>query len=286
MSSLADKRTLAQRLGLDGIIVDPPTLGTRDIWQRRGTGLLTDELEGLDWECPYCGKSIRLVAMDSAQSYDRFYPDKIGVDVEERVETEDGTVVKRTYFVCECPRKTCKGKIFAVVGKFEDGTPEGTTRIVESYPYPNVSATTLSASIPRLIREDFAEASRCFYAHSYKGVVVLCRRVVQDIVIHLKETEKIEIEGRDPAEQIKELWRLGAITKDMFDTATHITQFGGFGAHPQNDGLDNISPALAERILEVTNQFLEALFVMRGRNKEFNKHIQEARQKPKPNTGI
>lgn len=239
-----------------------------------GTGMLDrTTLEGLDWECPYCGKAVRLVAMDSSNSYDRIYPDALGIEVpasENWAQFEDS----RTYFICECPRESCKGKIFAVLSKYEDGS----RRISQAYPYLNVRPDILPNSIPRKIRDDFAEASRCFHARAYKGVVVLCRRVVQGIAIHLKE-EGVEIEGRDPADQIKSLWHLSAITRDMFDTATHITQFGGFGAHPQDDGLDEISPALAERIIDVTHQFLQALFVMRARNKEFNKRIQETRQK-------
>jgi len=116
------------------------------------------------------------------------------------------------------------------------------------------------------------------YVRAYKGVVVLCRRVIQDIAINLRENEGIEIEGEEPAKQIKSLWKLGGITKDMFETCTHITQFGGFGAHPQDDGLDNIDTKLAERILGVTMQVLQAVYVMRGENKEFNKMIQLARQ--------
>jgi hypothetical protein len=173
-----------------------------------------------------------------------------------------------SYIIAECPRASCKGKVFATI----HWLPGGLREIAEAYPYPNARSESFPDSIPANIREDFAEASRCYHVAAYKAVVAMCRRVVQDIA-----REK-SIDGRDPNEQIKQLYAQNLITKEMFETAQHVNKFGAFGAHPQADTLDKITPGIASRVLEVTYRMLLALYVLRGDNKIFNKHIQQIRQ--------
>lgn len=228
------------------------------------------EFEDLDWECPYCGKAVRLVMLDSTNkewaTRDR---DTTMMGVSETVvyDLQGFPESEVSHIIAECPRAACKGKIFGRVH-----WKEGKRQIVEAYPYPNVHSASFPESIPANIREDFAEASRCYHVAAYKAVVAMCRRVVQDIAAEKK------VEGRDPSEQIKQLYAQNLITQDMFETAQHVNKFGAFGAHPQTDALDKITPDIASRVLEVTYRMLLALYVLRGDNKVFNKHIQKIRQ--------
>ena len=265
----------SKMLGLDGFVVDAPIIGSKD-----GLSLIAHGQDGefmiyerhafedLDWECPYCGKSVRLVMLDSTDRMRARDPDMtmMGVD-EKNYDKYAGMEIDICYLVAECPRESCKRKLFVTVHWVA-----GIREIAEVYPYPNVRADSFPDSIPAKIREDFAEASRCHGVTAYKAVVVMCRRVIQDIA----HQEKIE--GRDPSEQIKEMFAKKLITKHMFDTAQHVNQFGVFGAHPQDDGLDKITPNLTSRVLEVTYQILPAMYVLSGDNKIFNRHIQQAKQ--------
>jgi hypothetical protein len=226
--------------------------------------------EDLDWECPYCGKAVRLVMLDSTnkESADDPRTTMAGVSETEVYDEHNNPESEVSYIIAECPRASCKGKVFATV-HWNRGE---LNQIVEAYPYPNVRSASFPDSIPANIREDFAEASRCYHVAAYKAVVAMCRRVVQDIA-----REK-NVEGRDPSEQIKQLYAQHLITQDMFETAQHVNKFGAFGVHPQTDALDTITPDLASRVLEVTHRMLLALYVLRGDNKIFNKQIQQIRQ--------
>jgi len=141
-------------------------------------------------------------------------PDMTMVGVSEKnYDTYPDVEIEVSYIIAECPRASCKGKVFATI----HWTPGGHGHeIAEAYPYPNATSASFPDSIPANIREDFAEASRCYHVTAYKAVVAMCRRVVQDIA-----REK-SIDGRDPSEQIKQLYAQNLITKEMFETAQHV----------------------------------------------------------------
>ena len=100
----------------------------------------------------------------------------------------------------------------------------------------------------------------------------MCRRVVQGIA------KDKEILGDTNKEQIKAMRSAGLIAEPMFDAAHEIRHYGGYGAHPQDDGLDDITPAIAESLLELTNQFLQNIYVMAGRNAELAQRRQAVAQ--------
>jgi hypothetical protein len=263
MSSQIDRRSLAERLGLECLIVDPPGAacegGTmiRDRWR----------YDELDWDCPHCGFPAHLLLLDSTNNDDaNWVQPAAGIEIGNE-DSDPGEHV--VYLLCRCPRASCKGFVFAVADA-------ETRRIKQAYPYTRATADSFERSIPQNIREDFAEATRAIHATAYKASVVMCRRVIQDIA------KEKHIPGDTNKEQIKQMNASGLITKPMFDAAHEIRHYGGFGAHPQDDGLDEITRETAESLLELTNQFLQNIYVMAGRNAELAKRRQATAQPSKP----
>lgn len=83
----------------------------------------------------------------------------------------------------------------------------------------------------------------------------MCRRAMQQIAIDKGAS------GNRLIDQIDDLHKNGLITKSLHDAAHEIRHFGNFGAHPRDDGLDDISSDDANVILKLTNQFLMDLYV-------------------------
>lgn len=250
MVTYTDRRTLAQRLGLERLIVDQA---------RETVPMIKDPWTygELDWDCPHCGFPVHLLLLDSANDDgSNWSSSAAGVDSEQPITGEH--VV---YVVCRCPRAECKGFVFAVIDA-------ATRKVKEAFPYTRATADSFDHHIPAFIRDDMAQATRSFYASAPKGTVVLCRRVIQDIAKDKK------IDGDTNKLQILAMHTSGLITKSMFDSAHEIRHYGGYGAHPQDDGLDDISPEIAESLLELTNQFLQNIYVMAGRNAELAKRRQ------------
>jgi len=141
--------------------------------------------------------------------------------------------------------------------------------VARVFPEPQTSPDDYHESIPENIRKDFAEAKRCYFADAYKGTVVMCRRVVQ-LVVRDKISDKTVWEMK-LHKQIDELLKAGLITKSLHELSTEIRHFGNFGAHPQDDGLDNITPEDAETIETFTGDLLVDLYVRPSKTAEMTK---------------
>lgn len=204
-------------------------------------------------ECPHCGDTVALVP------------------VHRPVNTRD-----LSYFVALCPnhkREFCK-PIFAVYQPLND-------HIQERYPIPTFDASRVHKSIPEGIREDFAEGARCSYVDSYKAVVVMCRRVLEAVACN-----KLGAKSKDAKGSTFKLYILidllhaeGFITKDLKDSAHEIRQFGNYGAHVQDDGLDEVTRQEARDAREVTGQFLSSIYVAPAKTEELRK-AREGKGKP------
>jgi hypothetical protein len=183
----------------------------------------------LDVHCPRCGHLIHALPETDAVYHISPYMDS------------------QAYLVVRCPRHLCD--VFFVIY-------DRLNRRVESvYPFPDSSVGDFHSAIPESIRKNFAEARRCWFADAHKGVVVMCRRAMQQIA-----GDK-GAEGSRLIDQIDDLRTKGLITKSLHDAAHEIRHFGNFGAHPRDDGLDAITPDDANTILNLTNQFLVDLYI-------------------------
>jgi hypothetical protein len=144
------------------------------------------------------------------------------------------------------------------------------------FPQPSTQAGDYHESIPEIIREDFAEANRCYFANAYKGVVMMCRRIVQQVARN-KLAEKI-ISRRDLHKQIAELLNSGLITRSLHGLSTEIKHFGNFGAHPQEDGLDKITYEDAEIIMRFTEILLRDLYIIPFETAKMSKKRSDAKK--------
>jgi len=213
----------------------------------RATRLITalevqKTVDGYDLDCPYCGVFTSFMVEGSGGFDDLFL-----------------------YQVVRCRRKDCWQLVFLKVLKNDD-------RVVEIYPYPNSTPESFSDSIPKAIREDMAEAMKCYHAGALRMAIVACRRVIQDIA----RDKKIDADSN--REQIKAMLDKGIITAPMSDAAQEIRHFGGYGAHPQDDGLDNITKDIAAGMLDLTDWFLKVTYEMTGRATAFAKRRQAVKQ--------
>jgi hypothetical protein len=171
------------------------------------------------------------------------------------------------YLVCKCPRwRECGRHIYATFA------PRASI-IFELYPFPSSSPDGFHPSIPPKIREDFAEATRCFYAKSFRGVVVMVRRLLQDI-----SRDKGIARGENIKAEITELLASGWITKSLFNAAHEMRHFGSFGAHPQDDGLDDVTEDDVAALFAIANQFTEHIYVLPHQTAELAKKRQMAQQ--------
>jgi len=174
------------------------------------------------------------------------------------------------YLICACPRvRDCGSILFARYDSSNDC-------IDEAYPFPSASAAKMPEVIPLKIREDFAEALRCFYAKAYRGVVVMCRRALQNVTKNKGIKEKSDLK-----EEIKEMLAQGLITKSLYDAAHELRHFGAFGAHPQDDGLDNIGRDEATQLLRILQQFTDHIYVLPDAASRLAKQRQGAQQRRK-----
>ncbi len=183
----------------------------------------------LDMHCPRCGHLVRAVPQTQPIFHISQYSD-----------TE-------AYLIVRCPRDLCD-VAFVVYDRLNN-------RVRRVYPFPKTSASDFHQAIPEKMREDFGEARRCWYIDANKGVVVMCRRVLQHITLDKGAT------GRNLMEQINDMLAKGLITRSLHDAAHEVRYFGNFGAHPQDDSLDNISDDDAKIVMDIVNQFLLDLYV-------------------------
>ncbi len=102
----------------------------------------------------------------------------------------------------------------------------------------------------------------------------MCRRALQNIALD-KKIPRAEIK-----EQIKQMQMAGLITKPLSDAAQEIRHFGGFGAHPQEDILDETTETDALKVFRQLDQIVRNIYVMPAETKELAKRRQGIQQKP------
>jgi hypothetical protein len=243
------------QIGAERLICGFPQLGTRsavDLVSASGRKIpmARDDdniYRELSWPCPFCGVTVELKAV--------------------KVVFGDGA----DYLVCRCPRdRKCGALLFVKYDRI------GRDAIEEVYPFPNASPETFNDAIPKKLRDDYAEAVRCFYAKAYKGVVVMARRLLQNLARDkgIKRGENIKTE-------IAELFAKGLITKSLHDAAHEMRHFGGFGAHPQDDDLDNVTHQDVDAMFTIMRQFTEHVYVLPSQTAELAKKRQQLQQSKK-----
>ncbi len=118
------------------------------------------------------------------------------------------------------------------------------------------SEPSVDSRVPEGIAADFAEAARNFNIASYKSSAVMARRTIQKMCLNLGATK-----GKKLHEQVTELQGNGKLHPDLAAIATEIRFLGNDGAHPEDDGLDEITADDAKEILDFTAELLDDLYV-------------------------
>jgi len=171
---------------------------------------------------------------------------------------------QRVYFIARCSYFDCHAPFFAIFDPHAYSA-----RIVGTYPYPNVQAEQFDDAIPEELRADFAEAHRCQYAYAHKSTVTMCRRVIEKTaILNLDEVDRVNPPNHRYPGQTKKLHELidtmfakGLLISALRDMAHEIRFFGNYGAHAQDDGLDEVTADEVDDMMQLTEQILHALYV-------------------------
>ncbi len=162
------------------------------------------------------------------------------------------------WLIVRCPTRLCELS-FVIYNRLND-------RIFSVYPLSNSNPQDYHQAIPEKIREDLAESDRCFNANAYKAAVVMNRRAIQNMV--LDKIEDKSIKNKKLYEQIDALFNAGFITKHLKDTAHEIRHFGNYGAHPQDDNLDETTREDVEIIDRLTWDLIRTIYITPFQTKE------------------
>jgi hypothetical protein len=149
-------------------------------------------------------------------------------------------------------REACKG--FGVVLGYRQ-IPQYPFTFRAFYPIgqPN---DKVDEAIPAKIADDFREALRCRWIEAYKATVTMCRRSIQSSCLDQK------VDSKRLVAQIDELASKGMITEPLRQFAHAVRLEGNDGAHPDPDGLENVTPKDADDIIEFTREYLHHVYVM------------------------
>lgn len=156
------------------------------------------------------------------------------------------------WLIVKCPTHLCELS-FVIYDKLND-------RVRRVYPLPSFDPSDYHEAIPEKVREDLAEADRCFHADAYKAAVTMNRRAIQRIV--LDKIKDPEIKKKKLWAQIDALFEKGFITKDLKETAHEIRHFGNFGAHPSDDLLDNTTLEDSKIIDRLTIDLIRTIYIV------------------------
>jgi len=63
--------------------------------------------------------------------------------------------------------------------------------------------------------------------------------------------------GNHLHEMLSDLKDRGLIDPATYNTATGVRQFGGYGAHPQDDYLKDVDRGVADLVLKVTQRLIQ-----------------------------
>lgn len=198
--------------------------------------------ETLRVTCPWCGALVRATALTDG------------------FERDNGV-----YVLVECPGDCPPFLAIDYYGRYDP--------LEDTYPPPQVEASQLHKAIPEAVRDDYAEALRCSHSRAFKATVVLCRRVVQAVAVDKGA------QGGKLGEQIESMRQKGLITASLHHAATEVRHFGNFGAHPRDDGLDEVTWDDAQAVIKLTFAFLEDLYI---RPQQTARLMQKRTQSPSP----
>lgn len=144
-------------------------------------------------------------------------------------------------------------------------------RVLSIFPSDEPSVDSL---VPEGIAADYIEAAKCFNIAAYKACVVMARRAIQKMCLNLGADK-----GKKLYQQIDDLKTAGKLHPDLAEIATEVRYLGNDGAHPEDDGLDEVGQEDAKEVLEFALELLDDLYVRPEKVKAMKKR-REAKNNP------
>lgn len=170
------------------------------------------------------------------------------------------------HIIYKCDNKNCQKSFYAKV-KYTGATQSHGREpsiyhfdIIETYPK---HVPEKHESIPANIWSDYLEACKAYDVEAFKSSVVMCRRTLQNVCLKRGASSKKDANGRYPTlrDQIKQ-----AFPQKDYDLiqafANNIKYFGDYGAHPQDDNIDDVTGESAIEILQFTYEILKIAYIV------------------------
>lgn len=123
--------------------------------------------------------------------------------------------------------------------------------------YPTSKPPEIDKTIRPTVALDYKEALVCFTVKAPRATVAMCRRALQVSVIELGAKKDAKL-----IEQIDDLYGQGKITKDLKDWAHQIRLTGNLGAHPDKDGLKDVTMKDAAEILSFLDAYFKYVYIL------------------------
>jgi len=150
---------------------------------------------------------------------------------------------------------SCENRCFAEDRGWIDAK---TKKQVYNVVYP-VAPPKDDPTIPPEVQRDYIEAVMCHNIGACRATAAMCRRTLQTSAVQKGASKKRLID------QIDELLAKNIISPQLADWAHEIRLWGNIGAHPDEDGLEDISADDAQEIMDFTTEYLEHVYSMPAR---------------------
>lgn len=167
-----------------------------------------------------------------------------------------------TDWIGQCDNNEC-GKIFyakvrVIAERVAPQEVEQHFEIVETYPK---YVPARHVSIPENVWSDYLEGCESFDVKAFKASVVMCRRMLQNVCQHRNAKNKDD-EGHwiTLRNQLKEAFPKKEYPR-IHSFAEKVKYFGDYGAHPQDDNIDDVSEEVSKKILDFSYTILEIVYI-------------------------
>jgi hypothetical protein len=187
---------------------------------------------GLRGDCPHCGRPA-------------YFQPVGGVHSEPL-----GGQAQRVCVSTQC--QNCRGYVLAIAKRLSQVQPFS---YEAHYPLGKPD-DRVDEAVPQSVARDFAEALRCQWVKASRAAAVMCRRSLQ------ASCHALGAKGERLIDQIDDLAAQGKVTAALKDMAHEVRTIGNAGAHPDKDGLEDVTEQDAADAIEFVHEFLDHVYVM------------------------
>ena len=165
-------------------------------------------------------------------------------------------------WIAQCDNSKCGRTFYAKVEYTGSEGSLGETKlhfdVVETYPK---YVPTKHESIPENVWSDYLESCKSFDVKAFKATVIMCRRMLQN-VCHDRGAKNKNAKGEwiSLRNQIKEAFPEKEYPL-IHSIAEKVKYFGDYGAHPQDDNIDDVSEDVSKKIVDFSYRILEIVYV-------------------------